>query len=142
MSKVQLITNQLGTHLLKQIDSASSICILTSFVMKSGVQYLKEALKAAAERGAEIKVCTGDYLFVTQPEALRMLLEVDARIEVRLWKSNGVSFHPKAYLFQKENQDSLFVGSSNLSRSALSNGVEWSLSVSDDEAVFSQGLHL
>ncbi|MFF2855480.1 DEAD/DEAH box helicase family protein [Peribacillus sp. NPDC058002] len=142
MSKVHLITSQLGTHLLKQIDSASSICILTSFVMKSGVQYLREALKAAAERGAEIKVCTGDYLFVTQPEALRMLLEIDSRIEVRLWKSNGVSFHPKAYLFQQENQDSLFVGSSNLSRSALSNGVEWSLSVSDDEEVFSQGLHL
>jgi superfamily II DNA or RNA helicase/HKD family nuclease len=142
MSKVQLITSKLGTHLLKQIDSASSICILTSFVMKSGVQYLREALKAAAERGAEIKVCTGDYLFVTQPEALRILLEIDSRIEVRLWKSNGVSFHPKAYLFQKENQDSLFVGSSNLSRSALSNGVEWSLSVSDDEEVFSQGLHL
>ncbi|MFJ7684626.1 DEAD/DEAH box helicase family protein [Peribacillus butanolivorans] len=142
MSKVQLITSQLGTHLLKQIDSASSICILTSFVMKSGVQYLREALKAAAERGAEIKVCTGDYLFVTQPEALRMFLEIDSRIEVRLWKSNGVSFHPKAYLFQKAEQDSLFVGSSNLSRSALSHGVEWSLSVSDDEEVFSQGLHL
>ncbi|SIQ01601.1 Superfamily II DNA or RNA helicase [Peribacillus simplex] len=142
MSKVQLIISQLGSHLLKQIDSASSICILTSFVMKSGVQYLREALKAAAERGAEIKVCTGDYLFVTQPEALRMLLEIDSRIEVRLWRSNGVSFHPKAYLFQQENQDSLFVGSSNLSRSALSNGVEWSLSVSDDEEVFSQGLHL
>ncbi|MFJ7753721.1 DEAD/DEAH box helicase family protein [Peribacillus muralis] len=142
MSKVQLITNQLGSHLLKQIDSASSICILTSFVMKSGVQYLKEALKAAAEREAEIKVCTGDYLFVTQPDALRLLLEIDARVEVRLWKSNGVSFHPKAYLFQKENQDCLFVGSSNLSRSALSNGVEWSLSVSEDEVVFSQGLHL
>ncbi|MGW6435077.1 DEAD/DEAH box helicase family protein [Peribacillus butanolivorans] len=142
MSKVQLITGQLGAHLLKQIDSASSICILTSFVMKSGVQYLREALKTAAERGAEIKVCTGDYLFVTQPEALRILLEIDSRIEVRLWKSNGVSFHPKAYLFQKENQDSLFVGSSNLSRSALSHGVEWSLSVSDDEELFSQGLYL
>ncbi|KRF51209.1 DNA helicase [Bacillus sp. Soil768D1] len=142
MSKVQLITGQLGAHLLKQIDSASSICILTSFVMKSGVQYLSEALKTAAERGAEIKVCTGDYLFVTQPEALRMFLEIDSRIEVRLWKSNGVSFHPKAYLFQKEEQDSLFVGSSNLSRSALSHGVEWSLSVSDDEEVLSQGLHL
>ncbi|MDQ7864891.1 hypothetical protein RCO48_38635 [Peribacillus frigoritolerans] len=36
----------------------------------------------------------------------------------------------------------MFVGSSNLSRSALSNGVEWSFSVSDDEEVFSQGLHL
>ena len=142
MSKVELITSQLGTHLLEQIKTASSICILTSFVMKSGIQYLRDALKAAAERGAEIKVCTGDYLFVTQPEALRMFLEIDPRIEVRLWKSNGVSFHPKAYLFQTEKQDCLFVGSSNLSRSALSHGVEWSLSVSDDEDVFSEGLHL
>lgn len=142
MSKVQLITHHLGTHLLEQIKSASSICILTSFVMKSGVQFLRDALKVAAERGAEIKVCTGDYLFVTQPEALRLFLDIDPRIEVRLWKSNGVSFHPKSYLFQTEKQDCLFVGSSNLSRSALSHGVEWSLSVSDDEDVFSEGLHL
>lgn len=37
MSNIQLITNQLGTHLLKQIESASSICILTFFSMKSGL---------------------------------------------------------------------------------------------------------
>ncbi|MDQ7864890.1 hypothetical protein RCO48_38630 [Peribacillus frigoritolerans] len=104
MSKVQLITSQLGTHLLKQIDSASSICILTSFVMKSGVQYLREALKAAAARGAEIKVCTGDYLFVTQPEALRILLGIDSRIEVRLWKSNGCPFILKLIYFKRRTK--------------------------------------
>ncbi|WP_110926718.1 DEAD/DEAH box helicase family protein [Bacillus massiliglaciei] len=142
MSKVQLITRKLGTHLLKQMDTASSICILTSFVMKSGVQYLRKSLQEAAERGADIKVCTGDYLFVTQPEALRMLMEISPQMEVRLWKSNGVSFHPKAYLFQDEHQDCLFVGSSNLSRSALNHGVEWSISVSEDEEVFNEGLHL
>ena len=142
MSKVELITERLGGHLLKQIETASSICILTSFVMKSGVQYLSKALKEAAERGADIKVCTGDYLFVTQPEALRLLLEIHPNIEVRLWRSNGVSFHPKAYLFQTEEQEHLFVGSSNLSRSALSSGVEWNLSVSEDEAVFAEGLAL
>ena len=142
MSKVQLITRKLGTHLLERISTASSICILTSFVMKSGVQYLRQALKEAAERGAEIKVCTGDYLYVTQPDALRMLMEIDSRIEIRLWKSNGISFHPKAYLFQNEAEDCLFVGSSNLSRSALSQGVEWNLSVSREEEVFAEGLQL
>jgi superfamily II DNA or RNA helicase len=106
--------------------------------MKSGVDYLKIALKRAAENGADIKICTGDYLYVTQPDALEELLTIDSRISIRLWKSNGVSFHPKAYLLQTNNQDSLFIGSSNLSKSALVNGIEWNLQISDDEDVFNE----
>ena len=140
MSKVKLITHQLGEHLLEQIESASTICILTSFVMKSGVDYLKKALKQAADRGADIQICTGDYLYITQPEGLKELLLIDDRIQVRLWKSNGVSFHPKAYLFQSDNQEYLFIGSSNLSRSALKHGVEWNLSVSGEKEVFDEAL--
>ncbi|MGJ7922923.1 DEAD/DEAH box helicase family protein [Neobacillus sp. LXY-4] len=142
MSNVRLITNNLGKHVLEQIETASSICILTSFVMKSGVEYIKSSLKTAAEKGADIKICTGDYLFVTQPEALKELLFIDDRIKVRLWQSNGVSFHPKAYLFQTNEEDCLFIGSSNLSKSALSNGVEWNLSVSNEEEVFKEALDL
>src|SRR4051812_33194861 len=100
MSKVRLITGELGKHLLENIEVASSICILTSFIMKSGVQFLKDSLKSAAINGADIKVCTGDYLYITQPEALNELLSIDKRIEIRIWKSNGISFHPKAYIFQ------------------------------------------
>lgn len=140
MTKVKLITHQLGEHLLEQIESASTICILTSFVMKSGVDYLKNALKQAADRGADIKICTGDYLYITQPKGLKELLSIDDRIQVRLWKSNGISFHPKAYLFQSENQEYLFIGSSNLSRSALNHGVEWNLSVSGEKDVFDEAL--
>ena len=124
MSKVELITNDLGSHLLSQIEKASTICILTSFVMKSGVAFLKEALASAAKAGADIKICTGDYLHITQPEGLAELLAIDDNIEVRLWKSNGVSFHPKAYMFNSDSEDRLFIGSSNLSKSALNNGIE------------------
>jgi len=140
MSKVKLITNELGKHLLEQIENASTICILTSFVMKSGVDFLKNALKKAADRGADIKICTGDYLYITQPQALKELVSIDDRIQVRLWKSNGASFHPKAYLFQSDNQEYLFIGSSNLSRSALNHGVEWNLSVNGEKDVFDEAL--
>ena len=54
-------------------------------------------------------------------------------MEVRLWQSNGTSFHPKAYIFQFDDSGTLIVGSSNLSRSALTTGVEWNLSM-DKEA--------
>lgn len=141
MSRVELITSDLGSHLLQQIAKASTICILSSFVMKSGVAFLKEVLANAARAGADIKICTGDYLYITQPEGLTELLSIDENIEVRLWKSNGVSFHPKAYLFKSETEDCLFIGSSNLSKSALNNGVEWNLSVSNDKVVFNEALN-
>ena len=133
MPKVQLITERLINHLVPEIDRAKSIYILTSFAMKSGVGVIGEALKRATERGADIKICTGDYLFITQPEALKELISIHDSIEVRLWQSNGVSFHPKAYIFQYEDSGTLIVGSSNLSRSALTSGIEWNLSL--DKAV-------
>src|SRR3954453_9218120 len=131
--KVRLITERLIDHLVTEIDRAKSIYILTSFAMKSGVNVISSALKRAAERGVDIKICTGDYLFVTQPEALTALIDIHPNIEVRLWQSNGVSFHPKAYIFQYDDSGTLIVGSSNLSRSALTSGIEWNLSL--DKAV-------
>ena len=129
MSKVRLITERLIEHLVPEIDRAKSIYILTSFAMKSGVKVIRESLNRAAERGADIKICTGDYLFITQPEALKSLIDIHPNVEVRLWQSNGVSFHPKAYIFQYDDSGTLIVGSSNLSRSALTSGVEWNLSM-------------
>ncbi len=127
MTNIKLITSNLKEELIQGIEKASSIYILTSFVMRSGVQVLKESLKKAVDRGADVKVCTGDYLFITQPDALRELIAIDERIEVRLWESKGVSFHPKAYILQFQEEGSLIVGSSNLSRSALTTGIEWNI---------------
>src|SRR3954452_6286322 len=132
MPKVQLITERLINHLVLEVDRAKSIYILTSFAMKSGVGVIGDALKRATERGADIKICTGDYLFITQPEALMALKDIHPDIEVRLWQSNGISFHPKAYIFQYDESGTLIVGSSNLSRSALTSGVEWNLSMDKD----------
>lgn len=142
MSKVELISRRLLDKLQEQMSRSSTIYILTSFAMKSGVRLLKDSLRAAAERGADIKICVGDYLFVTQPEALRELISIHPDIEVRLYRSEGVSFHPKAYLFEDAEGGYFIVGSSNLSRSALTDGVEWNLGLdkSVDEGVFAEAM--
>jgi superfamily II DNA or RNA helicase/HKD family nuclease len=132
MSDVQLITSRLGEHLQKAIEQSDSIYILTSFVMDSGVRLLAPSLRTACERGAEVKLLAGDYLRVTQPKALSRLLSIHPKIEARLWQSNGQSFHPKAYLFQQKSGGTFIVGSSNLSSSALVNGVEWNVMVNDE----------
>jgi superfamily II DNA or RNA helicase/HKD family nuclease len=134
MSEVKLITTNLKAEIIENINKSSTIYILTSFVMKSGVELLKAPLHQAAIRGADIKICTGDYLFVTQPDALKELISIHESIKVRLWRSSGTSFHPKAYIFQDKNEGMLVIGSSNLSRSALTTGVEWNLLVGESSA--------
>lgn len=127
MTKLELVTNQLVSHLERLSRKAVEIHWITAFAMKSGVRMILPFLQQASKRGVPIKLLIGDYLFVTQPEALRMLLEELPSAEVRIWKSGGVSFHPKSYLFRGGDDSHLIVGSSNLSASALTKGVEWSL---------------
>ncbi|EZH64913.1 DNA helicase [Bacillaceae bacterium JMAK1] len=140
MTNIRLYTKALGPALKNQIDQATSICILTSFVMNSGVAYLAKSLEKAARQGVDIKVCTGDYLYITQPDALEQLLAIHPNIEVRMWQSHGKSFHPKAYLVESSNQKRSFIGSSNLSYSALHTGVEWNVEVSGHEAFYDEVL--
>lgn len=130
MPKIKLITENLADELLPAIEKASGIYILTSFVMESGVKLLEPHLENAVRRNAEIKILAGDYLFITEPQALRRLVSISDDIEVRLWRSMGTSFHPKAYLLDYENgQGLMIVGSSNLSLSAFRLGYEWNLAV-------------
>ncbi|MFS0781235.1 DEAD/DEAH box helicase family protein [Bacillus sp. 1P06AnD] len=132
-SSIELITQDLSTRVKDSINKAKTCYILTSFVMNSGVKLLEESLLQAAENGSDIKICTGDYLYITQPEALERLIRIHQSIEVRLWKSKGISFHPKAYIFENDHDGTFYVGSSNMSRSALTNGVEWNVSITGGE---------
>ncbi|MFD3260749.1 DEAD/DEAH box helicase family protein [Paenibacillus lentus] len=127
---VKLITDNLADELIAGIQSASGIYIMTSFLMQSGVRLLAPHIKNALERGAEVKMLAGDYLYITQPEGLLELIGIDERIEARLWRSMGSSFHPKAYLFDYDQGEGLLiVGSSNFSFSALRTGYEWNLAM-------------
>ncbi|WP_391204690.1 DEAD/DEAH box helicase family protein [Psychrobacillus sp. L4] len=127
MNKLRLITSNLIQDLRKLSHDATSIYWITAFAMKSGVQLVLPTLKEALSRNAELKLLVGDYLYITQPQALELLLEELSGAEIRLHRSNGLSFHPKAYLFRSESNNHLIVGSSNLSASALQKGVEWNL---------------
>lgn len=142
MTKLELVTGQLANHLERLAKEAVEIHWITAFAMKSGVRMILPILQQAAEKGTSIKLLVGDYLFVTQPEALRMLLEQVPAVEVRIWKSGGSSFHPKSYLFRGTENSHLIVGSSNLSASALTTGVEWSLiaPASVDAEVFEEAV--
>ncbi len=129
-------------HLSHAMARATEIDIAVAFIKTTGIRLLMPDLLAALEpspspSGAprRIRVLTSDYLDVTDPEALRLLMLLhDQGGDVRVYVTQGTSFHLKAYVFSRSASNELiegtaFVGSSNISRQALKDGLEWNYRV-------------
>ena len=109
--------------------------IAVAFVMRSGIDLLEGPALAALLRGADVRLLTTDYLGVTEPEALERLCAWQGRFEARVYSHERRSFHPKAYLFERaDGAGRAFIGSANLSRMGLLEGVEWTWTVLDVDA--------
>lgn len=64
-------------HRLREaFKKAKSIDIIVAFLMESGVKLLKDDLKEAMARGVKIRILTGNYLNITQPQALYLLRDI------------------------------------------------------------------
>ena len=113
-------------QLAKSMREASRMDIIVSFLMESGVRLILKDLKNALLRGAQIRILTGNYLGITQPSALYLIRhECGDQVDLRFYNDKDRSFHPKAYIFHHKNHDEIYIGSSNISRSALTSGIEW-----------------
>ena len=113
-------------QLVRSIKQASQIDIIVSFLMESGVRMLLKELNSALNRGARVRILTGNYLGITQPSALYLIKhELKDRIDLRFYNERERSFHPKSYIFHYSNYSEIYIGSSNISRSALTSGIEW-----------------
>jgi superfamily II DNA or RNA helicase/HKD family nuclease/diadenosine tetraphosphate (Ap4A) HIT family hydrolase len=119
-------SDPLLTQLVECLDGAAAVDIAVAFTMRTGVRLIEEHLRDVLDRGGRVRILTGDYLGVTEPEALLRLLDLQGDIALRVFQSDGTSFHPKAFVVAtKDGSGTAFVGSSNLSASALQRGIEW-----------------
>ena len=113
-------------QLISSLKKADSVDIIVSFLMESGVKMLIKELENALKRGANIRILTGNYLGITQPSALYLIKrKLGERVDLRFYNEKGRSFHPKSYIFHYKDYSEIYIGSSNISRSALTSGVEW-----------------
>ena len=113
-------------QLKMSMSKASKIDIIVSFLMESGVRMILKDLEAALERGVQVRILTGNYLGITQPSALCLIKkELGNRVDLRFYNDKERSFHPKSYIFHYENAGEIYIGSSNISRSAFTSGIEW-----------------
>lgn len=117
-------------HLAEQLVDADRVDVVVAFVLEGGVRRLMPYFEDLLARGGRLRLLTGDYLGVTEPDALERLLDLGDGAELRVFGSRGQSFHPKAWVFRREDGRGVaFVGSSNLSKSALEEGIEWNYRV-------------
>lgn len=119
-------TNFLYYRLKESFKEAKEIDIIVSFLMESGVKLILNDLKEAIDRGVKVRILTGNYLNITQPQALYLLKgELKDKVDLRFYNVPNKSFHPKAYMFHGINDSEIYVGSSNISYGALTSSIEW-----------------
>ncbi|MBA3542050.1 MAG: DEAD/DEAH box helicase family protein, partial [Deltaproteobacteria bacterium] len=140
-------------HILPLFARAEEIAIVAAFIQESGLERIEAAVDVALQRGARIRIVTGNYLNITQAGALETLLDwerasqrddgTEAGLVARVIEverlPRGASFHPKSWRFAAARFGIAFVGSSNLSRTALEAGIEWNLRVDRDRDAAAYG---
>lgn len=136
LSETALLTNapgdpSMGGELRTELATADRVDLLCAFVKWHGLRVLEEPLKAARARGVPIRVITTTYLGATERRALDRLVR-DFGAEVRVnYEVRSTRLHAKAWLFRRDTGfDTAYVGSSNLSRAALLDGLEWNVRLS------------
>jgi superfamily II DNA or RNA helicase/SAM-dependent methyltransferase/SOS-response transcriptional repressor LexA len=124
-------------HLSEAFTRATQADLAVAFIKTTGLRLLLPDLEAMVDEGPprRVRLLTSDYLDITDPEALRLLLLLQERgAEVRVYTTQEGSFHLKAYIFAEFDGQLLtagtaFIGSSNVSRQALRDGLEWNYKV-------------
>jgi superfamily II DNA or RNA helicase/HKD family nuclease len=137
LNDAALLTNapdepRLASELKAEIDSADQVDLLCAFVMWRGVRLLDSALSKITAAGIPFRVITTTYIGGTEREALdRLVRDYNAEVRVQ-YDAARTRLHAKAWLFRRSTGlDTAYVGSSNLSTSALLDGVEWNVRLSN-----------
>ncbi len=132
-------TPSLVTQIEKELATADSADWLVSFIKWSGIRALRETLKRFTETpttdgSPRLRIATTSYLGATDPKAIEFLLSLP-NTEIRVsYDTHRTRLHAKAYLFHRNTGfGSAYIGSANVSRVAMDEGLEWTAKVSEYE---------
>lgn len=132
-------TPALRSQLIKELASCDRADWLVSFVKYAGIVPLLPTLREftetrAPDGGPRLRIATTSYMGATDKKAIEALLDLD-NTEVRVsYDTKRTRLHAKAYIFHRESSfGSAYIGSANISKAALDEGLEWTAKISEYE---------
>ena len=124
----------LESELRREIMTADEVCLLVSFIKDSGLNQLIDQMRQVTEHGKRLRVITSTYMQATDYKAVKRLAQLK-KTEVKIsYDSEADRLHAKSYIFLRNTGfHTAYIGSSNMSKAALENGLEWNLKVTQVE---------
>ena len=124
----------LESELKREIMSADEIFLLVSFIRSTGINLIFNQLKDYCKSGKPLKIITTTYIGATDYNAIKKLSTLP-NTEIKISYNSSVDrLHAKSYLFLRNTGfHTAYVGSSNLSEAALTEGLEWNVKVTQQE---------
>lgn len=127
-----------GKKVISSIEDELSVCdsfqISVAFITMAGIEPLLQILKELQEKNIPGKILTTNYLNFSEPKALKKLNEF-SNIEIRMYDVNAAEegFHTKGYIFKKDEIYRIIIGSSNITKYALTSNKEWNTKIVSTE---------
>lgn len=127
-------TPSLESELKKEMHTSDEVWWLVSFLKFEGVRLFEQVLRKLESSGKKVKIICTVYMGATDLKAVDFLSEF-SNVQIKIsFNTNQERLHAKSYLFIRNTGfHTAYIGSSNLSRSALTNGLEWNLKVTQQE---------
>jgi superfamily II DNA or RNA helicase/HKD family nuclease len=125
---------RLAEALVRELETADRVDLLIAFIRFAGIRILIDPLRRLTQRGVPLRVITTTYLGSTERRALDELRDLGAEVKVS-YDTRSTRLHAKAWLLHRDSgYSTAFIGSSNLSRAALLDGLEWNVRLAQAHA--------
>ena len=124
----------IGSELRAELASADRVDLICAFVIWSGVIAVRDPLHELIARGGRLRVITTTYMGATQRRAVDELVRIGAEVRIA-FDARSTKLHAKSWLMERSSGlTTAFIGSSNLSQTALFDGLEWNVRLSEVDA--------
>lgn len=124
----------LGSELRRELATADHVDLLCAFLRWSGLRLVQDRLAELIRRGGRARVITTTYIGATEIRAIDALVDLGAEVRIS-FDTRRTRLHAKAWLFHRNTgAHTAYIGSSNLSRAALHEGLEWNVRLAEADA--------